>query len=150
MYSTVELTKALRAEFPLVFGAKDLVSAPDFYQAYNAVAEHSIRATDPPLKSETHKHQWTLMGVAIGLIALVLFKVRKIKVAEAVIDVDPQVLIWYAVFVSALLFTYLLRAAADFKRAGLARKKDAEKLSTLGGLVEMAFSSSKHPTILLA
>lgn len=89
--SIVEIIKSVKAEFPLVFGAKDLVSSDDFYQAYNAVAEHSIRATDPPLKSVTHKHQWTLMGAAIGLIALVLFKVGKIKVADAVINVDRQV-----------------------------------------------------------
>lgn len=140
MYSTVELTKALKAEFPLLFDAKELVSAPDFYQAYNEVAEHSIRATDPPLKPETHKHQWTLMGFAIGLIALVLFKVGEIKVAEALIDVDCHVLMWYSVFVSALLLTYLLRVAADFKRAKLARQKDSEKLTALSDLVEMALA----------
>lgn len=140
IHSIEEIIKSVKTEFPLIFGAKDLVSTADFYNGYNVVAEHSIRATNPPLKSETHKHQWTLMGAAIGLIALVLFKVGKIKIAEAVINVDRQVVTWYAVFVSALLLTFLLRAALDLKRASLTLKKDSEKLTALSDTVEMAFA----------
>lgn len=140
MQSESDLEASIKAQFPLMFGTKEMVSTADFYQAYNAIAEHSIKAADPALKSETHKHQWTLAGASIGLIALILFKVGKIKIAEALVVIDQQVLIWYAVFVAALLLTFMLRAALDLKRASLARKKDSEKLLTLSELVEMAWA----------
>lgn len=134
------LLGAIRAQFPLIFGDKEMVPASQFYEAYNAVAEHSIRSSEPALKSETHKHQWTLAATSIGLIALILFKVGDIKIGNTTVTVNRNVLIWYGVFLLAMLLSFLLRAMLDLRRAALARNKDSEKLSVLTDLVQMAWA----------
>jgi len=140
MQATENLETSIKAQFPLVFGAKDMVSTTEFYQAYNAVADYSTKAADPALKAETHKHQWALAAASTGLIALILFDVGKIRIAGAVVDVDQQVLVWYAALITVMLITFLLRATLDFTRASLARQKDSEKLFALKDLVEAAWA----------
>lgn len=139
MQDNVKLAESIRAQFPLVFGDKGLISAAEFYDVYNAVADYSIKNAEPSLKPETLKHQWTLAGTSIGLVALILFKVGKVKVGEATVTVDSNVLIWFGIFLATLLVVFLLRAFLDVKRAGLARKKDSEKLYSLSNLVQMAW-----------
>ena len=134
-----ELAQSIRNQFPLIFGDRDLVSSADFYEAYNAVAEYTVKSSEPALKSESHKQQWSLAGASIGLIALILFKVGELKIGDVKVAVDSKVLVWYAVFLSILLATFLLRASLDLKRAALARNKDSNKLDLLKDLVQTAF-----------
>lgn len=117
-----------------------MVTTSEFQLAYNAIAEQSIKWAEPALKSETHKHQWTLVGSSVALFAVVLLNVGKIKVGDATILVDQQVVFWYSIFIFALLLTYIIRASLDLKRASLTREKDSEKLKGLNDLVTAALA----------
>lgn len=139
MTSATAIEESVREQFPLLLGKKEMVTKTEFQEAFNAVAEQGMKWAEPALQSETHKHQWTLVGASVALFVIVLFNVGKIKVGEATIDVDRQVLLWYSAFLMALLLTYLIRAGLDLKRAALAREKDAEKLSVLSDMIEVAW-----------
>lgn len=139
MPTSDELVDSIRNQFPLVFGDEDLVSTKDFYAAYNAVADYTVRMSAPALGSETHKQQWSLAGASIFLIAMVLFKVGELKIGEAKVVIDGKVLIGYGVFLGIFLISFILRAGLDLKRASLARNKDSQCLSQLTNDVQAAF-----------
>ena len=133
------LEQSIRREFPLLFGGDDLVPSAQFFEAYNAVADYSIRTAEPAFKPETHKLQWTLLTSSLGLLALILFKIGSIRIGDASVSVNRDVLTWYGGFLLALMLSFILRALLDFSRAELARRKDADKLTQLGCLVDAAY-----------
>jgi hypothetical protein len=139
MQDAKSLEQSVRRQFSLLFGGDDLVPSAQFFETYNAVADYSMRTAEPAFKAETHKLQWTLLTSSLGLLALILFKVGSIKIGDVSVTVNHDVLTWYGGFLVALMLSFLLRARLDFSRAELARRKDADKISQLGRLVDAAF-----------
>jgi hypothetical protein len=133
------LEELIRGQFPLVFGDAELVPTEKFLLAYKDVADYVAKSAEPPFKSETHKQQATLAVAAIGLIAIILFKVGEVKIGDAKVFVDETVLVWYGVVLAVMLVVFWLRAFLDFARAKLGMERDSDKLNVLSDAVQLSF-----------
>lgn len=135
MYSENQIITTVSDQFPVIFRNQDPISREKFEPAFARLIEYIVRISSQSLQSETFKLQWSLVGSALLLLTIKLFGVEKIKFADTSVKIDYSVIVWYSVFVLALLLIFWLRSAVDIKRFSLSIEKDVESVAVPTRLV---------------